>query len=320
MRRGQRRAVLYGAGTLVAAALLFAGFGITVAPDPATRLNGATLHAEAGQFDAALDIVALVLREHPGDLDALIYRATFLGMARRYDEALRALADALGAAGEEPEIARNLQMDRAALLLEMGRTDQFRAARAELAAAGADHRVLVLDGLEASRRGDPAAATAAYARALDAKPDDPAIRARLWNACMEQGKAAVARRRFADAQAAFDRARELFPQVAAAHLRAAETRLALADAPGAIEVLRHLSPRTPGIAPLVFRAATVLLESGRTVEAIEALGGAYASDPAAVKSLFETERAWDALRGAAEVQAVFAEVERNHGGGLTRAH
>ncbi len=320
MPQAHRRAVLYGAGTLVAAALLFAGFGITVAPDAATRLNGAALHAEAGQYDLALEIVALVLREHPGDLDARIYRATILGMARRYDEALAAFDDALGGAGDDRELARNLRQDRAALLLEAGRLDEFRAARAALSADGGDFRVSVLDGLEASKQGDPAAAARAYARALEGSPGDPHIRARLWNARMDEGKAALAQRRFAEAKAAFDGARDLFPQVPAAHLRAAETLLALDDAPGAVEILRVLSPRTPGIAPLVFRAATALLERGATDAAIEALEGAYASDPAAVKSLFETERAWDVQRGNAAVQAVFAEVERNSGGGLTRSH
>jgi len=309
--------VLYGAGTLVAAALLFAGFGVTVAPDPATRLNGAALHAEAGQYDEALGVVALVLREHPGNLDALIYRATILGMARRFDEALAAFDEALGGAGDDREMTRNLRQDRAALLLEAGRMEEFRAARAKLLADGDESRACVLDGLEASKQGDPAAAARAYARALDAAPGDQHLRARLWNARMDEGKAALAQRRFEEAKAAFDSARELFPQVAAAHLRAAETRLALDDAPGAVEVLRVLSPRTPGIAPLVFRAATALLERGGTTAAIEALDGAYRSDPAAVKSLFETERAWDAVRESAPVQAVFAEVERNSGSGLT---
>ncbi|MHC4549506.1 MAG: tetratricopeptide repeat protein [Planctomycetota bacterium] len=314
MSEAKRRAVLYGAGIAFAGALLVVGFGITVPPDPGVRLNGATLLAGMGRYDEALAVCATVLRDHPENLDARVFRATFLAMAERYDEAAAAYDDALAHVGEDEEMRRDLLLDRAGTLLKAGHLDAYRRERDRLAEMGSDHRVLLLEGLAAEQDQDWDAAVQAYREAHAARSDDQQIRARLWNALMEQGRAALAARRFATARDAFDAARPLFPAAAQAHLKAIEVRLAMDDPLDALRCSREVGPRTPGIAPLVFRAATTLLETGDERTAFLALEGAFGADPQGTQALFDQEPAWQARRGDPEVRRIL-ETRQNAGEG-----
>lgn len=312
-----RRGFLYGGGVLLAAGLLFAGFGITLPPDAETRLNGAAILGGAGDYDRALEICAVVLREHPDNVDARVFRAAFLSAAGRRGEAVDAFDDAIAHAGDDVRLRIDLRQDRAAVLLDAGREAEFQRERDALAREGFRRHVHVLDGFAASRRADWKAASEEYRRAHELDPADPQVSARLWNALVERGNAAVASRGFEEAREAFDAARALHPGAPAAHLRAAEVRLATGDADGAIDVLRELPPSTPGIAPLVFRAATALLERGDREGAVFALGGAVAADPAGTRALLEKESSWAPCRSDRAVKALFESQEERTGAGLT---
>jgi len=309
MTRSRRRALLYGIGLAAAAAILFAGYGITVPPDAGTRLNGATFLAGLGQYDQALAACDQVLREHPGNPDAYVFRATFLTMAGRNDEALRAYDDAIAHVDDEGTRA-DLVLDRASVLLEAGRVEEFRKERERLVAAGAGHRLDVYEGMWAERERRWDDAVAAYGRAVSARPKDPQIAARLYGSLLEQGRQSLAAGRFDAARASFDRAVELFPGASDARLRAAEVRLATDDLDGAVAQLREAGARAPGVAPLVFRAATLLLERGRREEALDALAAAVAADGDGTRLLLQNETVWHAELKKPDVIAVL-ESERH---------
>lgn len=303
MSRTRRRALLYGIGILAGAGLLLAGSGITVQDDTGTRLNGAALLAGLGSTDEALAVCDAVLRDHPESLDARIFRATFLAAAGRHEEALKAYDDAI-ARSKDDDTRRDLVLDRASLLLRTGRTEEFKAERNRLGAMGAGYRLDVCEGLWAEKEGAYGAADAAYGRAFAARPKDEQLKSRLYVVVLEVGREALANGRFDDARTAFDRAVALLPRAREARLRAAEVRLATRDVDGAIAQLREAGRKTPGLAPLVFRAATQLLEAGRREEALDALAAALAADDKAARELLQNETVWRAELSRDDVRAV----------------
>jgi len=314
--RTGRRVGLYGAMTVVAGALLFLGFGITFPPDANTRLNGATMLAESGDVDQALAICDLVLEEHPDNRDARVYRAAFLALAKRHDAAVAAYDDALAHVDGDAALEADLRLDRASVLLEAGRNEEFEQERQRFASKK-DPRVHQLDGLAASKKGDWSRAVAAYRSAAALAPEDQTVKARLWNAEVAKGEADLANRRFEDALASFDDACALFPNAVKAHLKAAEVLLATERPGEALARLRQLGARTPGIAPLVFRGATGLLAKGDERGALEALEGANAADPQVTRTLFESDPAWRTRRNDPVVLALLESPEKNNESGLT---
>ncbi len=308
-----RRVLLYSLGSAIVAVALYLGYGYKPAPDPSVRLNGAAMLGGMGQYEQAIAICDQVIEEHSDNLEARIYKATFLAADKRLGQALAAYDDALDHVVDDESMRRNLIQDRAGVLLSLGRLDEFRSARQTLAAAGEDYRVHVLDGLAAKRAGDLDGAVEAYSLAVSNKPDDEQLgeqlRARLWHALMEQGDAAVAKRDFETARLSYDRACPLFETAFKAHLKAAEVRLAL-DEPGpALAVLGTVAPKTPGLAPLAFRAATTLLERDKTDAAVEALALAIRADRAGTRTLFDKTPAWSPLRRQARVIGLWTSEE-----------
>lgn len=304
MSTSRRRAVLYGAGILAAAVLLFAGYGITVPAEPGVRLNGASLLASAGEYDRALGICDIVLQEHPDNLEARVFKATFLAMAQRYDAAVVAYDDALAHVGDNEEMRLDLILDRASVLLSAGRHEEFRRECDRLASMGSTHRALFLQGLVAAQAEDWDSAVVAYRGAHERRPLDQPIKARLWNALVAQGQAALAARRFEKALHAFDAAQPLFPSATRAHLSAIEVRLAQGDPEDAVRRCRALGPATPGIAPLLFRAATALLGAGNRSAALDALGAAVEADPGGTRALLDREPVWDAFRDDPDISRI----------------
>ena len=302
MEDSQRRVVLYVSGVVIAAGLLFAGFGITIPPDPGTRLNGAMILAEVGKLDEALDICRQVLAEHPDNIEARVYAANFLARAKRFDEALVAYGEAIELS--DGEMRKNLLQDRAGLLLEAGRAGEFAKECERLAQEDMGHRLHVLAGFAAAKRADWKVAAAAYRKALAMVPEDKQVRARLWNAEMERGRAALAARRFEEAQEAFDACCKLFPTATRAHIRATEVRLARGEPVSALGVLKQVSPKTPGAAGLAFRVATAFIERGNRKDALQALEGAFKADPTGTKTLFDRDPAWNDYRTDAAIVEV----------------
>jgi len=301
--RNRRRAILYAAAILAAAGLLFAGYGITVPPDASTRLQGAAFLAGLGDTDRALEACDEVLKEHPDNTEARIFRATFLAAAGRHDDAARAYEEAIGLVKDD-EVRCDLILDRASVLLQAGRTKEFEAERQRLAKMGAGYRLDMCEGLGAEKGGAWRAAVAAYDRAAGKRPGDEQIKSRLHTSLLELGREQLAAGRFDEARKSFDRAVELLPRAHEARLRAAEVRLATHDVDGAVAQLREAGPRAPGTAPLLFRAATQLLEGGRREEALDALEAALMVDRAAVLELLRNETAWDAERESKDVRAL----------------
>jgi tetratricopeptide (TPR) repeat protein len=291
--RGRRRAFLYGAAILAAAGMLFAGYGITVPPDPATRLSSAAFLAGLGDTDRALEACDQLLREHPDNVDARVYRATFLAAAGRHDEAASAYEDAITRTTDD-SVRCDLVLDRASVLLQAGRTKEFEAERQRLATMGAGHRLDVCEGLWAEKGGAWGAAVLAYGRAAAKRPQDEQIKGRLHTALLEQGREQLAAGRFDDARASFDRAVELLPRAREARLFAAEVCLATRDVDGAVAHLREAGARAKGIAPLLFRASTLLLEEGQREEALDALAAALVADREGAVALLRNETVWAA--------------------------
>ncbi|MGQ0612749.1 MAG: tetratricopeptide repeat protein [Planctomycetaceae bacterium] len=314
--RAKRRLWLYGAGVALGAALLFAGFGITVPPDPGTRLAGASLLAQMGDTTRALQLCDQTIREHPKCAEAYLYRASILAMAGRNVEALEAYDRTLALLTDET-IVRDVVSDRASVLLALGREGEFRAQREWLASTAVDYRVHLLDGLAAQSAGDWAGAAGAYRRAMEAAPDEARIAVRLWEAEMGRGEAAFGAARWDEAKAAFDAARAAVPAEPRAHLRAAEARLALRDSMGAIEVLRDVARSTPGIAALVFRAATMEMEGGRGTRAFWALQAALQADPEGTRVLLAAEPSWRRCGGDPRVLEALSQEETPAEEGLT---
>lgn len=293
MSRGRRRALLYSLGFVVAGGLLLAGYGITVPPDASTRLNGASFLAALGQTDQALAACDQVLKEHPDDVDARIFRATFLSMANRPDEALLAYDEAI-ARTTDGAMRCDLVLDRASVLLHAGRTQEFKAERDRLATMGAGYRLDVCEGLWAEKEGAWGIAVVAYGRARAARPEDEQLKGRLHVALLEQGREALGAGRFDEARKSLDRAVELLPRAQEARLKAAEVCLATGDADAAVTHLRAAGSKAKGIAPLLFRAATLLLERNRREEALDALAAALAADRDGSRALLQNETIWRA--------------------------
>jgi tetratricopeptide (TPR) repeat protein len=306
--RSRRRALLYGTAILVAAGTLFASYGITVPPDAATRLSGAAFLAGLGDTDRALEACDQVLREHPDNVDARVFRAAFLAAAGRHDEAARAYEDAISRTTDE-SVRCDLVLDRASVLLQAGRTSEFEAERQRLATMGAGYRLDMCEGLWAEKGGAWGAAVVAYGRAAAKRPGDEQIKGRLHTALVEQGREQLAAGRFGDARASLDRAVELLPRAREARLRAAEVCLATRDADGAVAHLREAGPGSKGIAPLLFRASTLLLEEGRREEALDTLAAALVADREAAAALLRNETAWAAELLQADVHGLL-ETER----------
>jgi len=304
MRRDtKRRGLLYGGAVAAASALLFLGFGLTVAPDLGTRLSGAAMLAGLGSYDEALADVDRAIEEHPDSFDAFVYRAAILAQAERYPEALSAYDRALEHPDATGTMARTLRQDRASVLLAMGREKEFQAARDALAADGVDRFVHALDGLAASRRGDWEASVRHWEDAHRAE-ENATTRTQLHVALMQVGRIAVAARRFDDARRCFDRARELVPQINQPFLKAAEVRLAEGDAAGALVTIAGCRDGTPGVAPLRVRAATMLLEAGEADAAWAALESAFRCDAEVAGTLVDAEPVWHDLGDAKRLAAL----------------
>lgn len=304
---GRRRTALYATAVALGAGLLFVGFGITVPPDIGTRLSGAALLAQVGDYESALAELDVAIRENPRSVEAYVYRGTVCARAGRYGDALAAYDRAL-ALGAAPALAREISVDRASVLLALGRVEEFRAERDRLAREAEDSRIHLLDGVAAENGGDWAGAAAAYRRAATSDPSDERARSLLCAAEIRRGEVALAEGRLVEARDAFDAARAAVPGDPRAHLRAAEVRIALDDAPGALEVLREVRRDTPGVAALVFRAATRELDAGRGERAFWALAAAMEVDPEGTASRIRAEPAW---RTCAEDPRLLEMLSRN---------
>ena len=301
----RKRVLLYAGAALLAAGLCFVGWGLEIAPDAGTRLGGAAVMFELGQVDEAIAICRRTIQEHPDCLDAYVYLATFLGGSGNYGGAVTAYDQAL-ARVPAGELQRNLMLDRASVLLKAGRRAEFDRARERLARGGSDYRVHVADAMVQAESRNWAAAVTLYRQALQSKPEDHALRSRIFQAEMERGRQAVAQGRFEDAAGAFDAARELFPVESRAHLEAASARLRQGRPLEAVEVLREVRPDTPGAPALVFDAATAFLDSERDTLAFWALRAAVQGDPEQTRDLLRTDPAWTARQRDPRVLEILA--------------
>ena len=171
---------------------------------------------------------------------------------------------------------------------------------------GGDYRVHMADAMVQAESRNWAAAVTLYRQALQSKPEDHALRSRIFKAEMERGRQAVAEGRFEDAAGAFDAARELFPVESRAHLEAASARLRQGRPLEAVEVLREVRSDTPGAPALVFDAATAFLDSERDTLAFWALRAAVQGDPEQTRDLLRTDPAWTARQRDPRVLEILA--------------
>jgi len=297
----KRRAWLYGMGVVMVGGLLAAAALYRPGPDLSTRLNGASMLAGMGQIDAALVECDKILREDPDNFEALVFRATFLAMAARHDEAIRAFDQAIAcAAPSDEEVKLDLRVDRASVLAEAGRWAEFERERKQLEGRG--HRADLLAGLAAFKKEQWDEAVLAYRRVVEKAPDNEQLKGRYWNALVRRGDAALAAGRFAVARQSYATAAPLVDNAGVAYRKLAEVCLAEGNPAAAIVATQKAGPGTPGIGTVVFRAATQLVEAGDRAGALAALDGALAVDEAAVRVLLAKDPVWAELRTHPEVQ------------------
>ncbi|MEE8107418.1 MAG: tetratricopeptide repeat protein [Planctomycetota bacterium] len=288
----RRRAALYGVALLIGGGLLVSGFAITLPPDPATQLHGAALIGNGmGQYDKAIEMVYEVLEDHPDNAEAHLYLASFLAGSEQYDKSIEAYDEAIRRI-EDREVRRDARVDRASLLLTLGRRKEFIEEKDALALQKRGHRIALLDGIMhiSDRNWDMAADS--LERAVAAKPGDETIKGRLYAVCLEQARADLSEGYFEKSAAHYGRARRLLPTAKEAILQAADLFLAMAKPQQALEVLSPLNPRARGVSTLTFRAATLLLEDGKIDAAVTAVESARAAKPDEVEELLRADPAW----------------------------
>jgi len=316
MSRAKMRVTLYSATIVLAAGLLFAGFGITIPPDPGTRLHGATLIAALGNFDEAIAICDQVLDEHPKNVEARVYRATFLAQAGRYDDALDAYDDALRH-NDDGDLDRSLRADRASVLLHAGRRAEYKRARDKLAAERVDACVHMLDGVAARRSREWEKAADAFRRALDLDPGNRNARSLLVDVLVARGNQALNERGVEQALEAYKAALAADPERVDVALKTAQAHLALGQELDARKVLEAVGVKNRGVAPLLCRAAAGLWQRGEKKAALDTLATAYEADATSTKALFDTDPVWSQLRETTTLGKIVSEQDSPPNTGLT---
>ncbi len=316
MSRAKMRTILYSAGIVLSAGLLFAGFGITIPPDPGTRLHGASLIAALGNFDDALAICDKVLEEHPDNFDARVYRATFLAQAERHEEALKAYDDALRHT-DDRKLTRSLRVDRASVLLNAGRESEYKRARDALAAERVDQHVHMLDGIALRRKREWKKAAEAFRRALDLDPENRNARSLLIDVLVAHGGKALSERNFQQSLEAHKAALAADPERVDVALKTAEVHLALEQELEARKVLEAIGLKNRGVTPLLCRAAAGLWQRGEKELALDTLATAYKAAATSTQALFDKDPVWSKLRQTTSLKRIVSERNGQPNTGLT---
>jgi predicted Zn-dependent protease len=163
-----------------------------VAPPAAARVLRATIRQSQHDFDGALADLDALLRERPGDGQALLTRSTVLSVRGRYAEALR---DCAMLAGRTSPLV--VAACRAAPASLGGDADvAYRALAASLARPGDDAGVrswaLTLAAEVAARRGDDPAAERHFRAALALDSRDAYLKAAYADWLLDAGRPADA--------------------------------------------------------------------------------------------------------------------------------
>ena len=196
---------------------------------------------------------------------------------------------------------KDLAVDRASVLAQVGRWDEFERVRAQL---GTDPRADMLAGVAAFAKEEWSAACDAYRTVLSKRPDDPAAKSRLWASLVHFGDKAVEDGKFHHAVAPYREAATLFPKATKAHRKLAEVHIARDDLTAAAAVVREAGPKMVGCATVIFRIATAHLKKGDRKAALDALNGALDVEGNAVRVQLEKDPAWAAVRNEPDVVAV----------------
>lgn len=165
------------------------------------RMRGNVLYAQ-GAYEQALDSLRGALERDPRDAQARYALGLSLWALDRRDEAVAEIQRAF----ENPEVKARALQDPAFQPIR-GTLD---ARAGQESGRSAEEKQFIDEGLQAARRGDFAAAIAAYDRALAINPDN----ARILN---WKGYALFRGQAYAEAIASFERAAALAPQVAEIH-------------------------------------------------------------------------------------------------------
>lgn len=165
------------------------------------RMRGNVLYAQ-GAYAEAGDSLRRALERDPRDAQARYTLGLTLWALDRRDEAVAEIQRAF----ENPEVKARALQDPAFQPIR-GTLD---ARAGQDSARSAEEKQFIDEGLQAARRGDFAAAVAAYDRALALNPDN----ARILN---WKGYALFRAQAFAEAIASFERASRLAPEVAEIH-------------------------------------------------------------------------------------------------------
>jgi len=243
----------------------------------------ALLDVDAGAHDMAqFHAIGAVLEglTPEGGLDGTAEeRLRDLATHEEPDIAAGALAALHYAAGDDPDVRRFLA----------ARLDALDAGQ-----AGVRGRWAVLLGFLADRHrgeGDAVAAIAGYGKALEVRPDDPAILLNLGLAHAQDGDLAAAVQHYRRS-IAIDGSRPL------AHINLGIALAATGDALGAAAAYRAALEVNPHEALAHFNLGNLHLRAGSAVEAVHAYERAIAADPALAPAHLNLARAWAALGDA----------------------
>ncbi|WP_298828381.1 tetratricopeptide repeat protein [uncultured Piscinibacter sp.] len=165
------------------------------------RMRGNVLYAQ-GAYELAGDSLRRALERDPRDAQARYTLGLSLWALERRDEAVAEIQRAF----ENPEVKARALQDPAFQPIR-GTLD---ARAGQESGRSVEEKQSIDAGLQAARRGDFAAAIAAYDRALSFNPDNPRIL--NW-----KGYALFRSQAYAEAIASFERAAKLAPEVAEIH-------------------------------------------------------------------------------------------------------
>lgn len=239
------------------------------------RLKAALALHQQGQFAQARVLYEGILRDHPGQADALHLLGLIYLQARDAAKAVELISQAIATSPSNPDPHLNL----AAALLAQGRRDAALAAYDHALVQNPDLLNAHLGRaslLSALGRGEEA--VSAYERALALNPNHAEVYFNLGNLLLALG-------RTEEAVACYDHTLALRPDLAVAHVNAGSALLQLGKPAAALERIDRALTAHPDLVEAHAGRGNALLALGRPEEAVTSYKRALTLRPGYVEAL-----------------------------------
>jgi tetratricopeptide (TPR) repeat protein len=211
----------------------------------------------------AIEQFQAVLKSDPGDLSSALWLARLYRFENQHAEAEKVLR---GALRHDPESSPALEQ-LSQLLMDGGRSQEAITLLSQAAGDSASPEVLDLLGDAYSQSKDYARAEAAYRKAVDSDPDDPAHRHGLAQALLAEDK-------YAEALEQFKRLAEMEPGTSENYLRMAQLYRRLGQYDQAESSLVRAKQLAPGSLEVLYNEALLYEDEGRFEDAVKILNEA----------------------------------------------